>query len=81
MLQLAAAILVALWDKVVGGGVHCVCTIEAQVFVYSILIDQIGLGEPSGRRRGCGVPSGFSSFFSPKANGQWLPEQSMRQVR
>ena len=46
------------------------------VCVYSILIDQIGLGEPSGRRSGWGVPGGFSSFFSPKAKGQWIKKRS-----
>ena len=46
------------------------------VCVYSILIDQIGLGDPSGRRSGWGVPGGFSSFFSPKAKGQWIRKRS-----
>ena len=42
---------------------------HAHVCVYSILIVQMGLGEPSGSRSGCGCPSGFSSFFSKNAKG------------
>ena len=51
-------------------------SITFHVCVYSILMDQIGLGEPSGSRSGWGMPGGFSSFFSPKAKGQWIRKRS-----
>jgi hypothetical protein len=39
------------------------------VALYSILMVQMGLGEPSGSRSGWGTPGGFSRTFSPNANG------------
>ena len=43
-------------------------SMDAQVWVYSMRIDQIGLGEPSGSRSGWGVCGHTRSVRAPLAN-------------